>query len=619
MSGAIDSATQDRFAQARALEDAGRFAECEVLYRQLLSGLPGHPVLLGRLALVRKARGALGEAEALLRRATVASPGEPALHNNLGNVLRQANRLGDARACYARALALNPSYAEAHYNLGVVLEDLEQLPEALEAYRRAIELQPAYAEARVRIGAILRIRDEHAQALEEIDAALAERPDFFEGQYYRGLTLGALERYDEAAAALERALALRPESAEAHFALGNNLKGTLRFDEALDAFWRVIELQPRHGEAHDALNRLAWEAGRKDLFLKSFAHVRERGNDDPALLFAEAQFRFQADESHAAEPLLRRALCIDAGHASANALLGRIMARQGKFEESFLAFEKATSVAPEAGAYRNEFGYALLQGNDATRALAQFEAAQAANPLDQLALGGLCLAYRALGDSRYHRLVDIERFVRVYPLRVPRGYADARAYNEALAEELAKLHTTTSEPLEQTLRGGTQTAGLLFSNKSKMIEEVRDAIAEAVGAYIAEMPRDAAHPLLSRKQAEFDFTHSWSCKLRSSGFHTNHVHPMGWISSAYYVSLPDALDDAAKRQGWLKFGQSHLELGGDDVPEHFVRPAVGHLVLFPSYVWHGTVPFQSSSDRLTIAFDVVPGRVDPRTIAAGPY
>jgi ectoine hydroxylase-related dioxygenase (phytanoyl-CoA dioxygenase family) len=94
---------------------------------------------------------------------------------------------------------------------------------------------------------------------------------------------------------------------------------------------------------------------------------------------------------------------------------------------------------------------------------------------------------------------------------------------------------------------------------------------------------------------------------------------MGWISSAYYVSLPEALDDEAQRQGWLKFGESHMELGGADRPEHFVKPVVGQLVLFPSYFWHGTVPFQSSQDRLTVAFDVVPGDVQPDTMAPGPY
>ena len=41
-------------------------------------------------------------------------------------------------------------------------------------------------------------------------------------------------------------------------------------------------------------------------------------------------------------------------------------------------------------------------------------------------------------------------------------------------------------------------------------------------------------------------------------------------------------------------------------PEHFVEPAAGMLVLFPSYMWHGTVPFATGAPRLTAAFDVVP-------------
>jgi hypothetical protein len=37
-----------------------------------------------------------------------------------------------------------------------------------------------------------------------------------------------------------------------------------------------------------------------------------------------------------------------------------------------------------------------------------------------------------------------------------------------------------------------------------------------------------------------------------------------------------------------------------------VRPEVGTLVLFPSYMWHGTVPFTSQQPRLTVAFDLLP-------------
>ena len=37
--------------------------------------------------------------------------------------------------------------------------------------------------------------------------------------------------------------------------------------------------------------------------------------------------------------------------------------------------------------------------------------------------------------------------------------------------------------------------------------------------------------------------------------------------------------------------------------QHFVKPVPGKLVLFPSYMWHGTVPFTGEDPRLAIAFD----------------
>ena len=606
-------------ALAEAHENEGRPGEAEALYRQLLATYPGQPALLHRLALVLKSRGALGEAESLLRRAIAATPLEPSLHNNLGNLLRNANRFADAEARYRKAIDLDPTYAEAFYNLGVVLEDQSRPDEALEMHRRAVALRPNYAQARTRIGFILRAQGRLDEALAELDTALASDSQSFEARYFRGLTLAGLERHQEAIAMLSEAAALRPSSYETALALANNFNAEARHDEALAALWRAMELQPMLVATHDELNRLAWMADRPDMFLKSYAYVRERHGDDPSLLFSEAQIRLQRNDPKGAEPLLRRALAIEPERGDANALFGRLLARRGRYAESFDAFATAVRVDPLVPAYRNEFGYALLQGKEPKQALEQFEAAQRAQPLDQLALGGVCLAYRALGDSRYHELVNIDSFVRAYPLRLPAGYADAEAFNAVLAEELWTLHTMTSEPLEQTLRGGTQTAGLLFTRKSKIIEQARDMIAEAVSDYVRAIPDDASHPLLSRKQSQFSFTHSWSCKLRSSGFHTNHVHPMGWISSAYYVSLPDALEDAAKRQGWLKFGESHMEMGDDDRPEHFVKPAVGHLVLFPSYFWHGTVPFESTADRLTVAFDVVPGLVDPSTIPSRPY
>lgn len=92
-------------------------------------------------------------------------------------------------------------------------------------------------------------------------------------------------------------------------------------------------------------------------------------------------------------------------------------------------------------------------------------------------------------------------------------------------------------------------------------------------------------------------------RLRAGGRHIDHVHPQGWISSAFYVDLPRATD-IDDRAGWLCFGSPGIGDRHGMGPEYWVKPEPGHLVLFPSYFWHGTQPFEASGDRLTIAFDL---------------
>ena len=96
-------------------------------------------------------------------------------------------------------------------------------------------------------------------------------------------------------------------------------------------------------------------------------------------------------------------------------------------------------------------------------------------------------------------------------------------------------------------------------------------------------------------------------RLRSGGRHSNHVHPMGWISSALYVALPTKSADEPDDAGWLTLGEPDARLGIDLPPWRKVEPRPARLVLFPSTMWHGTVPFQDG-ERLTVAFDVAPPR-----------
>ena len=446
-----------------------------------------------------------------------------------------------------------------------------------------------------------------AQALRMFEAAIKINPRFFDARYYRGVVLGTLGRVDDAIAELRSALALAPDNANAHYALGNALARDARENEALEEFAKATELAPSLIEAHRGLNALAWQMGRKDIAMVSYARARTRIGDRPELLLSEAELRLMLGQVPASEELLRRARAVAPERDEVTALLGRALMQGKKYDESIALLEGVIRDEPALLVRHHWLAETLLLAGRASDAAALTQRGLEIAPHDQTLLAYQMLAYRETGDSRLGVLGDQTRLVGVYDLPPPSGYASVEAFNRALAEELMTRHTRNVEPIDQTLHGGTQTPGYLFERPGKAVEGLQGRIREAVADYVRRLPDDPTHPLLARKEETFDFSGAWSCRLRSSGFHSNHVHPKGWISSAYYVSLPDAVEDAAAQQGWLKFGESNIHLGERDRPERTVKPTVGKLVLFPSYFWHGTVPFASEDVRLTVAFDVVPG------------
>ena len=159
--------------------------------------------------------------------------------------------------------------------------------------------------------------------------------------------------------------------------------------------------------------------------------------------------------------------------------------------------------------------------------------------------------------------------------------------------------------LFQSLRNGTETMQDLSRSADSAIQALFKAFAVPIQHYLGHIGT-GSDPLRRRNNGRWRFNGSWSVRLHSSGFHTNHTHPRGWISSACYIELPDCMSDGHNDEGVLTFGEPGIATTPKLGAEYSVRPEVGMLVLFPSYFWHGTVPFRSSQARLTVAFDAVP-------------
>lgn len=208
----------------------------------------------------------------------------------------------------------------------------------------------------------------------------------------------------------------------------------------------------------------------------------------------------------------------------------------------------------------------------------------------------LSLIWRLTGNERARWLNGSPPYMSVSDLDF------SAAEIETLAETLRKLHILSAPYPEQSVRGGTQTDRPLFFNPDPVIQSARKKITAAIRNYIDALPApDSTHPLLAPERHEILFEGSWSVRLKDKGYHASHTHVMGWISSAFYVALPDSA--RPEPSGWFALGTPPPELGLDLPPVATVEPKLGRLVLFPSTMWHSTFPFEAG-ERLTIAFDV---------------
>ncbi len=271
-------------AEAMAWHQAGRLADAERAYNQILAFDPGQCDCLHLLGVILRQRGKPEQAVAQIDLSLARNPNNATAWNNRGTALYELGRFGDAIfsydralamvpdfvfalsnrgaalfalkrfdeavACYDHALAAQPDYIEALSNRGNALKELHRFGEALASFDRALAVQPRYAEAHLNRGVVLQELMRLAEALACCDRALALRPDFVEALSNRGSVLHDLKRYDEALASCDRALALRPQYADAHANRASALHALQRFEEALASCDRAAALHPNLPKAH---------------------------------------------------------------------------------------------------------------------------------------------------------------------------------------------------------------------------------------------------------------------------------------------------------------------------------------------------------------------------------
>lgn len=410
----------------------------------------------------------------------------------------------------------------------------------------------------------------------------------------------------EAETIARKDVARHGEHPDAAFVLARSLLGRARFEEAEAEFRKVVRARPDHAIAQSNLMELVWmrtgDSQAAGDAIDEALRAKPRSAD---LRIIKARLLVSARMSRAALAEIDAGLALDADN---RALLKAAATVSLEFDGAHALdyARRALRVAPDDRGALVAFGNASLAVGDAREALGVAAKLRACAPNDGEALAMRADALRLAGDPRYRELLDYSNFVRSSYIDTPPGWRDLAGYLRDLSSALTYTHTLQAHPIGNSLREGSQIPLQPEKSEFAAIRAFPDAIDGPIRHYIQALGR-GDDPMRSRNTGRYRLNGMWSVRLRPHGFHVSHYHPAGWISSACYVCVPAAVERHGG-EGWLKFGEPAFPISADLGPEYFIKPRAGLLALFPSYMWHGTVPFSGAADecRLTIAFDVVP-------------
>lgn len=601
---------QAKLQQAMAFLRGGQTAAGETICRDILALVPNQPDALHLLAMSAGQRGDSVAAEQWFRKSLTAEPRQPAVLANMANLLGNLGRLDEAIATYRKAVALDSKFLNGWYNLGLALNQAGQHDEAIEVARRLTRLAPQMPTAWELQGAAYYSNGQESEALEAYAEGLKANPGNANLWYKTGLLHREMAEFEQAADAFEKAQGLGLDTPELYQNLAEVLYEARHIEKALAAHDDAIAKFPHDPGAHFIRAKFRWEAGQQGDHLAALRQAISERPRAPDLW--GSYFDLLAHEGRYDDMLAE--LDEARGHCPGAPRLNLIKAMAesavGRFEEATAGFEGVLALDPGALHPLRGFAEHLLKAGEYERADAICAEILEQEPLDITAWAFRGTAWQLMDDERAHWLLDFERMVQPVEVPLPDGYSDRAEYFGLIRDELEELHMMQAHPLDQTLRGGTQTNGFLFRLKNPMLQQLGRQMKKAVASVLTDFPPAASepdHPFWGRNTGAVEFKGAWSVRLRSQGFHTSHIHPEGWISSALYIALPDVVHEPGTTEGHIQFGEPVAEMEIPLKPVRVIEPQVGRLVLFPSYMWHGTIPFNSDQPRITIAYDLLPG------------
>lgn len=505
--------------------------------------------------------GQLSQAETTAKKLLKNFPKAFVVHNLLGNIYAGQNKFKNAVASFRKALEIDSTIAELHMNVAILLTNLNRTEEAISSYKKAASLKPSLTDAHYNLGTALQAQGKFAQAANSYQKAVELEPGFFEALVNHGVVLQEQGLLTEAIEKYETALTIQKD-AKVFFNMGTALKNEGRLGDAIDSYNQALALDPNYAEVHSNLGEVLRDQGRYDESVSFYKQALALDPDLPVANYSLAVYLYDSGDLEGALKHFQASKFADWQERSLYCLY-----KTGHFEEFKHGLE-----ALKAAKHDSPF-LATLTGHYAENFGTENDYNFCKKPLD---------------------------FVFHTEIKELKGDSELR---EQLLRDID--FADVEMKIQGRLINGVQSSGNLFKRSEPSFQALASLVESAIDSYRNNFVGEDCVFVKSFPE-KTEFASSWYVRMKQGGHLTSHIHEDGWVSGSLYLSLPT-------RKAHQHEGSIELSTHGDDYPKRHdnfptktIAPEVGDIVLFPSSVFHRTIPFSSDEERICIAFDLKP-------------
>lgn len=481
------------------------------------------------------------------------------------------------------------------------------LEQACNFYAECLQHEPAQTQALRLYGIAARESGQSELSLKLLIQLAQVQPDSVVAYDEMALTYMASGLLDDASRALDHALNIEPD----HLRALTNQGALLHFRghslEAIRAYRKALHVAPTDIETRCNLAKALADTGDAEQGLIECQTAIDESDEHPLAVSVKATILADIGQHKEAVELFESLREYASFDESILINLGFSYQQTGAASAALKAWREAVDINPHNARAVSDLAYGLIVKNDGRLARELCEGFLLRHPGEPLVVAALAYALAATNDESYQQLLDYQNLVHATPITLPDTYTSIAQFNAELTNVITEDPSLTLEPLNKATTGGSQTGELNLQPQA--LAQLETGIRKAVSAYCEHL-NDAGlahHQALSRADADYG-VRAWGTVLASGGRQTPHIHPTAWISGVYYAAVPKDLTD---KGGAIQFGLPPERAGiTNKLPEDFqlktIKPEEGLLVLFPSYMYHQTLPFESSEARISIAFDALP-------------